>query len=66
MLVRSLRLCETLSLFPERGALRDDVRPGLRITSFRKWTVIAFVVEADRVAIIGVFHGGQDYMTALE
>lgn len=53
--------CEALSSFPERGTLRDDIRPGLRITSYRKRTVIAFAIETDRVTIIGVFHGGQNY-----
>ncbi|MHB1304346.1 MAG: type II toxin-antitoxin system RelE/ParE family toxin [Acidiphilium sp.] len=58
--------CETLSTFPKRGTARDDIRPGLRITSYRRRSVITFAVEADRVAIIGVFHGGQDYEAALE
>ena len=58
--------CEALSLFPGRGTARDDIRPGLRITSFRKRSVIAFTVDADRVAILGIFHGGQDYEAALE
>jgi plasmid stabilization system protein ParE len=39
--------CESLSLFPARGNRRDDVRPGLRITHYRKRTVIAFAVEDD-------------------
>jgi len=47
--------CEALSIFPERGATRDDIRPGLRITTYRKRTVIAFTVEVDRVTIIGCF-----------
>ena len=58
--------CEALSTFPERGTARDDIRPGLRITSYRKRTVIAFTVDADRVAITGVFHSGQDYEAVLE
>ena len=59
--------CEALSLFPARGTARDDIRPGLRITSFRKRPVIAFTVDdADRVAILGIFHGGKDYEAALE
>ena len=42
-----------------RGTRRDDVRPGLRITSYRKRVVIAFAVDADQVQIIGIFYGGQ-------
>ena len=53
--------CESLQDFPYRGIQRDDVRPGLRITNYRKRTVIAFDVSADLVSILGVFYGGQDY-----
>ncbi|MDP2109573.1 MAG: type II toxin-antitoxin system RelE/ParE family toxin [Thiobacillus sp.] len=47
--------------FPHRGTRRDDIRTGLRITNYKKRPVIAFAVDADRVSIIGVFYGGQDY-----
>ena len=57
--------CESLSTFPHRGTLRDDVRPGLRITHYKKRAVIAFAVDASQVAIIGVFYGGQDYESVL-
>lgn len=58
--------CESLRVFPHRGIKRDDVRPGLRITHYRKRTVIAFEVDADKVSVIGVFYGGQDYETLLQ
>lgn len=58
--------CERLRVFPHRGIKRDDVRPGLRITHYRKRTVIAFEVDADKVSVIGVFYGGQDYETLLQ
>lgn len=51
------------STFPERGNKRDDIRPGLRVTHFRHRTVIAFAVDGNRVFIVGIFHGGQDYET---
>ena len=57
--------CESLCTFPHRGTRRDDVRPGLRITHYRKRAVIAFDVTADLVSIIGVFYGGQDYEAIL-
>ena len=41
--------CESLSTFPARGTRRDDIRPGLRITSYRKRVAIAFHVSEDRV-----------------
>jgi plasmid stabilization system protein ParE len=58
--------CESLSTFPHRGTMRDDVRPGLRITNYKKRTVIAFDVEAELVSIIGIFYGGQDYESILQ
>ena len=61
-----VRYCESLCTFPHRGTMRDDIRPGLRITHYKKRTVIAFDVEADQVAILGVFYGGQDYEALLQ
>lgn len=58
--------CESLRDFPLRGTQRNDIRPGLRITNYRKRAVIAFAVNNDRVSIIGVFYGGQDYETGLQ
>lgn len=58
--------CEGLVTFPHRGTRRDDVRPGLRITHYRKRTVIAFALDAEQVSIIGVFYGGQDYESILD
>lgn len=57
--------CESLRTFPLRGTQRDDVRPGLRITNYKKRTVIAFNVDAEVVSIVGVFYGGQDHETIL-
>jgi toxin ParE1/3/4 len=53
--------CEGLHVFPLRGNRRDDIRPGLRIINYKKRAVIAFSVDADEVAVIGVYYGGQDY-----
>jgi plasmid stabilization system protein ParE len=58
--------CESLQDFPLRGTRRDDVRPGLRITNYKKRAVIAFAVDAYLVSVIGIFYGGQDYETALQ
>lgn len=58
--------CEGLHTFPHRGTRRDDVRPGLRVTNYKKRAVIAFEVNADVVSIIGVFYGGQDFETLLQ
>ena len=57
--------CESLCNFPLRGTIRDDVRPGLRVTNYKKRAVIAFAVEKDIVYIVVVFYGGQDYESRL-
>lgn len=59
--------CEGLAVFPHRGTLRDDLRPGLRITHFRKRVAIAITVDdADQtVTVLGIFAGGQDYEAVL-
>lgn len=58
--------CESLSTFPQRGTRRDDIRPGLRITHYRKRVVIAFAVSTDLVSVIGLFYGGQDFEERLQ
>lgn len=58
--------CERLQTTPYSGTRRDDIRPNLRITNYRKRTVIAFSVDAEQVSILGVFYGGQDYETVLQ
>jgi plasmid stabilization system protein ParE len=58
--------CESLKNFPERGNKRDDIRLGLRTTHYKKRALIAFAAELNRVSIIGIFYGGQDYETDLK
>ena len=53
--------CESLERFPHRGNRRDDILPGLRVTNYRKRTIIAFMVRDKTVSVLGVWHGGQDY-----
>lgn len=59
--------CLTLEAFPHRGSKRDDIRLGMRITNYKKRTIIAFAVNDNlaQVAIIGIYYGGQDYETIL-
>ena len=59
--------CERLATLPYQGMRRDDLRPGLRITNHRRRTVIAFEVDDGKalVSILGIFHGGRNYETAL-
>jgi len=58
--------CESLQTFPRRGTRRDDIRPGLRTTNYKKRAVIAFDVDANTVSIIGIFYGGRDYEALLQ
>jgi toxin ParE1/3/4 len=58
--------CEGFGTFPQRGARRDDLRPGLRTIGFRRRVTIAFTVDENIVTIIGVFYGGQDFEAALK
>lgn len=60
--------CEGFAMFPRRGTRRDDLLPGLRMTNYRKRTLIAFRVDtiAQIVSIVGVFYGGQDYESAFD
>jgi plasmid stabilization system protein ParE len=59
--------CETLTTLPHRGMPRDDIRPGLRITNYRKRAVIASEVDdkSARVSTLGVYYGGRDFERAL-
>ena len=45
----------------ERGVLRDDIRPGLRVVGYKHRASIAFIVEDERVIILRIFHGGQNW-----
>ena len=56
-------------LFPLAGRPHDDIRPGMRTTTFRKRTLVAYEVDESAgelvVNILGVFHGGQNWEAAL-
>ena len=57
--------CRGFDLASERGHLRNDVRPGLRIVGFEKSLTIAFTVNAERVTILRLLYGGRDWETTL-
>jgi toxin ParE1/3/4 len=58
--------CESLAVSPHRGTQRDDIRPGMRITHYKKSSIVAFTVMGQQVTVLGVYYGGQDYETALQ
>lgn len=47
--------------FPERGSLRDHVRPGLRIVGFEHRVSVAFLVETTEVVILRVLYAGRQF-----
>lgn len=61
-----LQFCETLAEFPERARRRDDIRPGLHLTNYKRRAVIAYAFEASLVSIIGIFYAGRDYESVLK
>lgn len=58
--------CRNFDLFAERGARRDDIRPGLRIIGFERRVLIAFTVEDERVVILRLLYGGRDLTAAFD
>lgn len=50
----------------ERGTLRDDIRPGLRVVGFEHRIAIAFAVDDAQVVILRLFYGGQDWEAAFK
>lgn len=61
--------CEGILLFPLAGRDRGDIRPGMRTTTFKKRTLVAYAVDESGdevlVSVLGVFSGGQDWESAL-
>jgi toxin ParE1/3/4 len=51
--------CLQLADFPERGAARSDLYPGLRIIGFENRISIAFIVEETSVRIVRILYGGR-------
>ena len=53
------KACMSLQALPNRGALREDLRPGLRVAGFERRAVIAFQVRSDTVAILRILYAGR-------
>jgi len=58
--------CEGLATFPLRGTPRDDVRPGLRTTAYKRRTESPTPSKMEEFRSLVFFHGGRDYETALQ
>lgn len=57
--------CEGLCKTPMLGVARGDLRPDLRILTLWRRVVVAYKVMPDRITVIRVFSGGQDYEAIL-
>lgn len=61
--------CEAILLFPLAGRDRGDIRPGMRTSTFKERTLVAYAVDYSGdevvVSVLGVFSGGQDWESAL-
>lgn len=53
-LARVEAFCRRLSVGSERGHLRSDIRPGLRVVGFERRLSIAFVVGEDDVTVLRI------------
>ncbi|RWX81717.1 type II toxin-antitoxin system RelE/ParE family toxin [Neorhizobium lilium] len=53
--------CMGLKVFPERGTVRNQIHPGLRIIGFERSVSIAFVVEPHRVNILRILPRGMNF-----
>ncbi len=56
--------CQGLSVGSERGQLRSDIRPGLRVIGFERRLTIAFTVGEETVTVLRVFGAGRDWETS--
>lgn len=46
--------------------VRDAIGPGIRVVCFERRASILFRVHAERVLILRVLYGGQDYPTHVD
>ncbi len=57
---------DSLQTFPERGVVRNDIRPGLRVLSFDRRVSIAFQVTPEAVIILRILYAGRDVSGAFD
>lgn len=58
--------CLGFDLASERGTERPDIRKGLRIIGYKRRVTIAFTVQDNRVIILRLFYGGQNWTQLLD
>lgn len=60
-ILRMYDRCAQLADFPEIGAARDDLLPGLRLLPFERRAAIFYFIVGDEVRITNVLYKGRDY-----
>jgi toxin ParE1/3/4 len=60
------RFCRQMTPFPQRGTLRNDIRPGLRTLGFERRATIAFTVRGDEVIILRILYAGRSLDLAFD
>ncbi len=58
--------CERLRHASDRGDIRNDIRPGLRIVGFERRVTVAFMVTETRVTVLRLMYGGQNWEQQLK
>ena len=56
--------CQSFDMAAERGTLRNDIRPGLRVSSFGRRMTLAFTVAPTQVIFLRLFDAGADWEAA--
>jgi toxin ParE1/3/4 len=56
--------CLGFEIAAERGTVRNDLRDGLRITSFQRRVTLAFTADAEKVIFLRLFYAGADWERA--
>ncbi len=52
--------CASFAEYPARGTLRNDLKPGIRLTGFEGRVTIAFHFDDAVVVIDRILYGGRD------
>ena len=55
------KACRDLCTTPLIGVERPELRPGLRILPLWRRIVITYELQPERICILRIFSGGQDY-----
>ncbi len=57
--------CRRLATAPLRGAMREDLAPGIRTVGFERRATIYFKVAEKKVLVLGIFYGGRKFAADL-